>query len=299
MNPLVSVVIPVYNDADRLDICLARLQIQRYSPLEVIVVDNGSDDLSAVTTVVNRYEAAQLVRETTPGSYAARNKGIEQAKGEILAFTDADCVPAADWIEQGVIALKSHSNCGLVGGAIEIVMCNPKHPVELFESVMALAQQKFVTQDRYGATANLFTWPTVFARVGRFNAALKSSGDVEWGQRVFAAGYAQVYSEQAKVQHPARSSFAQLARQASRHAGGFYDLRCRQAVSRWHGNVAFLKLVGFHLMPPMMFALEIASHPKLKGFEEKAKVVMTLAFVRWVTVRTLVGLRFGGVSERV
>ena len=116
---------------------------------------------------------------------------------------------------------------------------------------------------------------------------------------MFAAGYAQIYTERARVQHPARSSFAELARQASRHAGGFYDLRCRQAESVWAGNVAFLKLVGFHLMPPVRFAFKIAGHPDFKGVREKAKVVMMLVFVRWVTVKTLIGLRMGGVSERV
>ena len=108
-----------------------------------------------------------------PGSYAARNRGIEVAEGEVLAFTDADCVPAADWIEAGVAALRSQPNCGLAAGAIEVVMGNPQHPVELFESVMALSQQKFVAQDHYGATANVFTWATVFEQVGRFNPSAK------------------------------------------------------------------------------------------------------------------------------
>lgn len=181
MNPLVSVIIPVYNDAKRLRVCLGCLQTQSYSPFEVIVVDNGSDNLAAVVAAVEDCPAARWVCEAMPGSYAARNRGIEVAEGEVLAFTDADCVPAADWIEAGVAALRSRANCGLAAGAIEVVMGNPQHPVELFESVMALSQQKFVAQDHYGATANVFTWATVFEQVGRFNPALKSSGDVEWG----------------------------------------------------------------------------------------------------------------------
>ena len=299
MNPLVSVIIPVYNDASRLRVCLGCLQAQRYSPFETIVVDNGSEDLAAVAAAVAECPAARLVCEAMPGSYAARNRGIAVARGEVLAFTDADCVPSANWIEAGVAALRSQPNCGLAAGAIEIVMHNPQHPVELFESVMALSQQKFVTQDHYGATANVFTWAAVFEQVGQFNSALKSSGDVEWGQRVFAAGYAQIYAEQAKIQHPARASFADLARQTSRHAGGFYDLRCRQAESVGASNAAFCKLVGFHLIPPVRFAFKIAGHPDLKGVGEKVKVVAMLVFVRWVTVRTLIGLRVGGVSERV
>lgn len=298
MKDLVSVIVPVYNDAERLRKCLACLSAQTYSPLEVIVVDNGSDDLAAVERLVAQCSRAKMVGEALPGSYAARNRGIAEARGEILAFTDADCEPVADWVEQGMKALRSHSNCGLVGGAIQIVADDLNHPVELYESVMALNQEKFVTQDHYGATANVFTYSDVVRRVGVFNADMKSSGDVEWGQRVFAAGYAQLYAPRALVFHPARSSFAQLARQASRHAGGFYDLHCRQADSGLKGNLVFLKLLGFHLMPPVMFAWKVLFDPELKRLAQKIKVVMTLAFVRWVTVGTLVVLRLGGEAER-
>jgi glycosyltransferase involved in cell wall biosynthesis len=298
LRPLVSIVIPVYNDADRLMLCLERLSAQTYAPCEVIVVDNGSACLEKIETVVAGCAIAKLLTEPAPGSYAARNCGIASARGKILAFTDADCLPALDWVEQGVIQLQAHPNCGLVAGAIQIITRNLEHPVELYESVMGLSQQKFVEQDHFGATANLFTWSEIFERVGQFNTALKSSGDVEWGQRVFAAGYLQIYASSAIVEHPARHSFAQLSQQASRHAGGFYDLQCRQKPEAWAQNWAYLKLLGFHLMPPVMFALSIAHHPQLKTLGQKAKVVFTLSYVRLVIVKSLLQLKLGGVSER-
>lgn len=296
--PLVSVIIPVYNDAERLKICLDRLAAQTYAHYEVIVVDNGSTHLAEVQAIVSRYPFAMLATEATPGSYAARNRGIALAKGEIIAFTDADCMPALDWLEQGVGEVQAHPNCGLVAGAIRIVTRDRDHPVELYECLMGLSQQKFVAQDHYGATANVFTRPAIFEQVGLFNTRLKSSGDVEWGQRVHAAGYAQIYAETVCIDHPARSSFAQLARQASRHAGGFYDLRCRQNPAWLGRNVAYCKLLGFHLMPPVMFAWTMARNPQLKTLGQVAKVVMTLGFVRLVTVKSLLQLKFGGTSER-
>lgn len=298
MTVQVSVIIPVYNDADRLKTCLARLAEQTHAPDEVIVVDNGSADLAAVEAVVAAYAFVKLTAEATPGSYAARNRGIAIAQGQILAFTDADCIPAIDWIEQGISQLKAHPDCGFVAGAINIFMRDPNHPVELFESVMGLSQQTFVTCDRFGATANLFTRPDVFERVGRFNAELKSSGDREWGQRVFAAGLTQIYAETVCVDHPARRSFAELSRQASRHAGGFYDLRCRQNPSFIRRNLTYLELLGFHLMPPVMFAISTFGHPQLKTIQQRAKVVSTLAFVRLIAVKTLLRLKFGGISAR-
>ncbi len=298
MTSLVSVIIPVYNDAERLKLCLARLAEQTYASYEVIVVDNGSADLTAVKAVVDTYEFASLTTEERPGSYAARNRGIAIAQGQILAFTDADCIPAVDWIEQGVSQLQAHPDCGFVAGAINIFMRNPDHPVELFESVMGLSQQTFVACDHFGATANLFTRPDVFERVGVFNAALKSSGDREWGQRVFAAGLPQIYAKTVCIDHPARPSFAELSRQASRHAGGFYDLRCRQNPSFISRNLTYLKLLGFHLMPPVMFAIYTARHPQLKTWQQRAKVVFTLAFVRLITIKALLLLKFGGIATR-
>ncbi|MBO1348747.1 MAG: glycosyltransferase family 2 protein [Hormoscilla sp. GUM202] len=99
---LVSVIIPVYNDAEPLRTCLECLENQTYpkESYEVIVVDNASQ--SDTASVVNEFSQAMITYEKKPGSYAARNKGISVAKGEIIAFTDADCIPAADWIEKGV-----------------------------------------------------------------------------------------------------------------------------------------------------------------------------------------------------
>lgn len=313
MSMFVSVIIPVYNDADRLRQCLDCLQAQTYGAdgrsskdgaseaFEIIVVDNGSTDFSAVQSVVQSITnvSITLITESTPGSYAARNAGIACAKGDILAFTDADCLPARNWIERGVAQMTAHPDCGLVAGAIHIFTQNEGHPVELYESVMALSQQRFVTQDHFGATANIFTRPEVFKAVGLFNTELKSSGDVEWGRRVFAAGYEQIYAEDVRVDHPARQTFAQLAKQASRHAGGFYQVRCQQNPSSMGRNLAFLKLLGFHLMPPVRFAAEMARHPKLRTPMRIAKVVVTLAFVRMVIVKSLLSLKLGAVAERV
>lgn len=298
-SPLVSVIIPVYNDPIRLRRCLNNLLGQTYKTFEVIVVDNGSDRFEDIQAVVEAYPWKLLFVEPTPGSYAARNAGIAHARGDILAFTDADCLPVADWLARGVAQMKAHPRCGLIGGCIQIHTQNKQHPVELYESVMALSQQKFVEQDHFAATANMFTRPDVFEEVGLFDTALKSSGDVEWGRRVFTAGYAQIYAEDVRISHPARQTFAQLAKQASRHAGGFYQVRCQQQASWLARNTAFLKLLGFHLMPPVQFALEMARHPQLRTPSDVMKVVLTLGFVRAVIVKSLLKLRFGGVAERV
>jgi glycosyltransferase involved in cell wall biosynthesis len=74
---------------------------------------NGSEE--SIEPIVAQCKQARTGFEARPGSYAARNTGIELARGDILAFTDADCLPAADWIEHGLAALQRVENCGLGG----------------------------------------------------------------------------------------------------------------------------------------------------------------------------------------
>lgn len=95
----VSVIVPVYDGAKTLPACLTALRQQTVGPqqYEVIVVDDGSTDGSA--DIALRL-GARVIRQPHRGAAAARNAGIAAARGEIVLFTDADCVPTADWIAQ-------------------------------------------------------------------------------------------------------------------------------------------------------------------------------------------------------
>ncbi len=103
--PQISVIIPVFNDLKGLTRCLQRLADQQpdTSAFEVIVVDNGSTPPIEVAAVLPF--PVKLVRHETPGSYAARNAGVRASSADGLAFTDADCLPAPDWLRAGHAAL--------------------------------------------------------------------------------------------------------------------------------------------------------------------------------------------------
>jgi glycosyltransferase involved in cell wall biosynthesis len=96
----ISVVIPVYNTAQYIEKCIKSLLMQNYPKheYEVIMVDNGSTDGSV--DIIKRHPGIRLLVEPKKGSYAARNKGIAHARGKIIAFTDSDCVPDADWLNR-------------------------------------------------------------------------------------------------------------------------------------------------------------------------------------------------------
>lgn len=301
-HPLVSVIIPVLNDATRLKICLNALEHQTYpqQSYEVIVVDNGSAAAEAVTDVVAQFEQAIATIELAPGAYAARNTGIRLAKGEIIAFTDADCIPAPDWIEKGVEHLLNTSNCGLVAGRVETFFKDPHQltPVELYASIMDLPQKEFLEKHHYGATANVFTWSAVIETVGEFDGTLKSAGDVEWGQRIFAHGYQQIYADDAFVHHPARRSLKQLYKRTIRDAGGYYDLQNRRITSSMKRNLIFFRDLTLSLVPPLMFVFNVFLDNRLKGIGQKLKVSLVMFFIRYAVAGEMIRLKLGGVSTQ-
>ena len=115
----VSVIIPVFNDTEKLQLCLKALENQTYPQelYEIIVIDNNSD--RNITEVTKQFKQVSLTQESKRGSYAARNQGIKIARGDLLAFTDSDCIPTANWLENGVNKLLLVSNCGIVAGKID------------------------------------------------------------------------------------------------------------------------------------------------------------------------------------
>lgn len=99
-----SVVVPSFNAAGTLPACLNALMAQTLSSglYEIIIVDDGStDDTEAVVRPYQgRVPTVRYVRQDNAGPAAARNRGAREAQGALLLFTDADCVPTADWMEE-------------------------------------------------------------------------------------------------------------------------------------------------------------------------------------------------------
>lgn len=295
-NSFVSVIIPVFNDAARLKTCLEALENQTYpkSFYEVIVVDNDSDE--DINGVVSQFSQAFTTRESRPGSYAARNKGISIAEGEVIAFTDADCIPASDWIEKGVENLLRIPNCGLVAGKVELFFKNPNEPsaVELYDAIrMGIPQKRYIEESKYGATANLFTSISVINNVGCFDDTLKSSGDSNWGQRVFDAGYKQIYAEDTCVAHPARDSLKQLYKKVIRITGGHQDVRRKKGYSLKN----FAKDIVKDFAPPIEFTLSIFVNKNLNN-SKKIKVIFVRLLVKYVSGWERIRLQIGGKSTR-
>jgi len=293
--PDISVIIPVFNQPDELERCLAALQQQSY-PLprfEVVVVDNTPATLLA--EVVERFPFARYGTETSPGSYAARNRGIDLARGELLAFTDADCQPERDWLANGARATRDLGGPGMVAGGVELTYRDPERrtATELFEMVFGFPQETYVDWG-FAATANMFTTQGTIARVGRFDGSLMSGGDMEWGQRVRDAGLPQAYAADARVSHAARSSILDLCKKSVRVAGGLQNVADR----RGEGTDGLLRH-AFEQLVKMWRIRGSLADPRLSRAVDKARFAVTVWLVEFVQTLERYRVHYGGTPRRL
>ena len=290
-TPIVSVIIPVFNDYKRLDRCLEALFQQTFpGETEIIVADNNSSRVDE--SILEKYKGIIKIVVKKRGSYAARNSALQICKGDIIAFTDSDCIPAADWIEKGVSNLLSISGCGIIGGNVQFIFKNDGKPtaIEFFDSISFFQQQQNIEKSRFSVTANLFTFRGIFNHVGRFNENLKSGGDVEWGQRVFSFGYELSYAEDTMVAHPARKSLRQLFKKMRRVAGGFYELQ-KQKESRIK---ILVHLLVNDFMPPVRRIVYASFDHRLRGSIEKIQVIFIAVICKYIVLLEKIRLILGG-----
>lgn len=264
--PFVSVVIPAYAAMLHLPKCLRAFDDQTYpkASFEIIVVDNGENP--GLPELANHFENLKCVSESGQSSYISRNTGIRNAKGAVVVFTDADCVPGPAFLWEGVKLLESTPNCGLVGGRIRLKFKQENLPtfIERYEHATTFLQDVYISHN-HATTSNIFTYKSVLDDVGGFNQYLKSLGDMEWSRRVSNAGYSLVYSDRAWVAHPTRGTFSALAKRSRRMAGGRYDLA---KIKRWP-YLFFVKdmvrtVLPLHRLKPIVLYREAGLWTKIR-----------------------------------
>lgn len=219
MSLTASVIIPTYHSWPLLQRCLDHLADQTVdaSIFEVIVVNNAEN--GDVPNDLVLPGNARVIWEPKPGSYAARNAGIAEAKTDLLFFTDADCTPRRGYIENGLRTFQEHPGILRFSGAVELEPAGPDWTApEIYDRLTCLQQERYASQGR-AATANVFVRRSAFEKIGLFDGEALSGGDMEWSGRAQASGLQLVYSPDVVVGHPARASFEALATKARRILG--------------------------------------------------------------------------------
>lgn len=280
----VSVVVPVYNQWDRVPVLLEAIAAQTFPPFEVLLVDNGS---SHVPPDDDDPDFVRRLECRVPGSYAARNVGLAEARGQVIFFTDADCRPEPGWIEAALQALRQQGGAALVAGAIRVEAEDRTNLVALYDSLTGMPQQAYVRKG-YGITANLVVPRAVADVVGNFDETRFSGGDADFCRRAARAGYRVRYCEAAAVVHPARTKFEELATKMRRVKGG--QLRSGSFPRR-----CFYLLRSF--LPPFRGIFSIILADGIGGRERfgMAGIVLRLWLVE---MRETVRLLMGAAPER-
>lgn len=186
IEPFVSIIIPVYNGEKDIPELVECLNNQTYNleQVEFILVDNNSSDNTFKLIKQKAKELAQLnlkcIQENEiQSSYAARNQGIKNAQGNILAFTDVDCRPQKDWLEK-LIQPFSDPKVMIVAGEIKAIKGDSL--LEKYADKRDILSQKYTLANDffpYGQTANLALRKEALKVVGLFRPYLTTGGDAD------------------------------------------------------------------------------------------------------------------------
>lgn len=198
----VSIVIPHFNNIEGLKKLLEAISKQTFNKnnFEVIVVDNGS---AVNLDFLENDRSVRLIfeNEHLNSPYSSRNRGIEYAKGDVLAFVDSTCIPQPHWLYEGVNAIKNGGD--IVAGDIQFTFPPRFGLGEIYDSIFhvnaaASARKGFVLGGNFFITAN------IYKDLGLYPEGQRTSGDFIFSHQAIKHGYKLVFCPTAVVNYPAR-----------------------------------------------------------------------------------------------
>lgn len=289
MIPYISIVVPIFEQWNVISHLIKALGDQTLpsEQWELLIVDNGSTDIPENFRLP---DFARLIYCEQPGSYAARNKGLECVSGSVIVFTDADCVPEPNWLEEILSCSELSGMNTLVAGNIKVrgkdgyPFCSD---AEAYDVMMGLPQKAYVSRG-YAVTANLLVPRAIFDSLGAFDSKRFSGGDAEFCRRSIKNGFRLVYADKAVVYHPARTEMSELIIKRKRVKGG--QVKAGEKKRR-------LMYVFRTFLPPVR---EINKAVLCKGVNSSCKlaVVKVSCFLWGVEMLEVIRLLLGKSPER-
>jgi mycofactocin glycosyltransferase len=209
--PYVSIVLPVRNGGPTLRRCLVSLLGLDYPAerREIVVVDNASTDSTA--EIIRQFPVRSL-RENRPGHSEARNRGIGESVGEILAFTDADCAVSTRWLRE-LVAGFDDETAAVAGDAVAFP---PETAVERYVASRRPTLSAWATCQRlpWFQFNSVGVRRAVFEQIGTLDTRFRGGAeDMDFCWRILRAGLVLRRRPQALVFHHHRASVRGLVRQ--------------------------------------------------------------------------------------
>lgn len=214
--PKISIVIPVRNRPDDLDRCLTSLEKIDYPAelLEIIVVDDGSDDVTP--HVALQHQATLLCNPECRGASFSRNRGAEEADGDLICFLDSDCTADRMWLKR-LVPLFRDSEVTAAGGSVSSQY--DRTGLDRYEKACSsLHMGDHSSSSRndgnffYLPSCNLAVRKTAFVAAGGFNRDMNVGEDVDLCWRLMDRGGVLSYTPDAVVYHRHRNQLAAFAR---------------------------------------------------------------------------------------
>jgi GT2 family glycosyltransferase len=262
----VSVVVPTYRRPRQLRACIEALAAQDLQePWEVVVVDDGSPE--PPDPGVESLMAARgwrLIRQANAGPSAARNRGVREARGEFIAFTDDDCLPEPALLETLLRAARDRPNA-LVGGTTVNGLTG-----DFFAStsqlIVDLVYEHFNADPDDGyflASNNVLCSRERFLELGGFDESFPRAGaeDRDFCDRWRMRGWPIVWRPEARVEHRHGQSFRQFVDLYVRYGRGAYRY---QAIRKKRGSGTMREDLGFHRTLPRRVWRRL-KHPGREG----------------------------------
>ena len=179
-GPLISVIVPVLNRAELVGEAIDSILEQDCAPLEIVVVDDGSNDGSADVAQTRGGRLVRCVRQEHKGVSAARNLGLEHARGDLIAFLDSDDLWTKGSLRARCDLLAQRPEAGIVFG--RTLVRNTVTESRRFSKPRDEPLQNRAT------LGSILCRQTVFGEVGYFDESLEHAEDIDWMVRVQEAG---------------------------------------------------------------------------------------------------------------
>jgi len=234
-HPLISIIIPYFN-CSAIVACLESLYRQTYGNIEIIVVNNNSSKKHLAPLHSQRIRVAA---ESIQSSYAARNRGIQCARGDYFAFIDADCTADKDWLKN-LWHTATMENAEMVLGNVIKRISTKGRSYEYVDRDIYHNHRRLFSQGS-GTTANLLVFKGVVDRVSGFSPQHFSGGDTRFIHDVVGLGVTYAYAESAVVFHECRKTLFSLMKKGFRtgvaagndDASGFAGFKHKMKYVRW------------------------------------------------------------------
>jgi glycosyltransferase involved in cell wall biosynthesis len=181
--PSVSVIIPVYNRVELICQALSSVRAQTFRDFEVVVVDDGSTD-STAAVVKAHYPEVRLIQKENAGVSAARNRGIQEARGEWIAFLDSDDVWLPHKLSRQVAFLELHPDIDLLYARMWSYTVGREHERQLEPKSVSLTFEDLLNGHNSVTTSTVMVRRRVFDVVGMFNEGLPAVEDHELWIRI-------------------------------------------------------------------------------------------------------------------